>query len=187
MKKGIYHYLICSMAISIVFSATVSAQDSKTQISGAKVEVYGSDGSVQIDADGVNVNASDGSPVKIDGKAQDVHSEKVDSTTSAALEYSDDVLIDGRSIRTDGNGIILKGQGDFVLNDCTIDAGKIAIIVTDNATVTIKNCSIRGRNAAILISENGTVKATANAIKGKIKRQHNADFIDGGSNTTLDY
>lgn len=187
MNKGFYHHLIYSLTILIVFSASVSAQDSKVHISGSKIKVTDPDGSVQINGSRVNVNTSEGSSVKIDDKTQGVHSGKGDSVTSAELVYSDDVLIDGRSIKTDGNGIILKGQGNFVLNDCTIVAGKNAIIVTGKATVTIKNCSIRGKRAAILISENGTVKATANAIKGKIKRRHNADFIDGGSNTILDY
>ena len=95
--------------------------------------------------------------------------------------------ISGRNINTDGDGLVLKGNGDYTLVDCNINAGKNAVVVSDNATVTIKNCGLQGIKSAILIKNHGTVKASNSVFNGKIKKLDNADFIDKGGNVINNY
>jgi len=135
------------------------------------VKVDSTDVDIKSSGESVSVKAGEELPPVPEGLAK-----------SGALKYADDAEISGQYISVDGDGIVLKGNGDYVLADSYIVAGKNAVVVSDNATVVMKNCVIRGGQAAILIDGNGTVEASGNVISGKIKKLGNADFVDKGSN-----
>jgi len=184
MNKRINWYGIClfGMVMMIILPSVAFGQENNVNINGMNVDISSEGDSVKIDNDGVTVRAKDGSLVKTRGQKNVTESSSAVSAQSGTQTFSKDATISGRNINTDGDGLVLKGNGDYTLVNCNINAGKNAIIVSDNATVTVKNCVFQGNTSAILIKNNGTVKASKSVFNGKIKKLDNADYIDNGGN-----
>jgi hypothetical protein len=183
MKKGMNGFGICLLAMAMMMMVPMAfGQENNVNVSGTNVHVSSGGNSVKINKNKVMVHANDDAMVKTHGQKIVTKSSSKAATRAGMQTFSKDTTISGRNINTNGNGLVLKGNGAYTLVDCNINAGKNAVIVTGNATVTIKNCVFNGKNSAILIKGNGTVKASKSVFNGKIIKMDNADFIDNGGN-----
>jgi uncharacterized protein with beta-barrel porin domain len=185
MKKRMNLYEICVIAciVAMMIPAAITfGQDNKVNIGGMNVDVSSGNNSVKINGDNVKVHTKDGALVRTRGPKVVTKSSSAVSAQSGTLTFSKDATISGRNINTDGDGLVLKGNGNYTVVNCNINAGKNAIIVSGNATVKIKDCVFNGSNSAILIKDSGTVTASKSVFNGKIKTLGNADYIDKGGN-----
>ena len=184
MKKRMSWYGICllTMAMMLTLVPMTFGQEHNVNVNGMNVDVSSGDNSVKVNKNKVTVHASDGTMFKTHGQEIGTKSSSKVSAQTGTQTFSDSSTISGRNINTDGNGLVLEGNGNYTLVDCNINAGKNALIVSDNATVTIKNCVFNGKHSAILIKGNGTVKASKSVFNGKIKKLDNANYIDNGGN-----
>jgi uncharacterized protein YpuA (DUF1002 family) len=184
MKRRMNWYGVCllTMIMMMTLVPLASGQENNVNVNGMDVDVSSGDNSVKINKNKVTVHTGDGTMVKTHGQEVVTKSSSKVSAKVGTQTFSEDATISGRNINTNGNGLVLKGNGAYTLIDCNINAGQNALIVTGNATVTIKNCVFNGKNSAILIKGNGTVKASKSVFNGKIKKLDNADFIDNGGN-----
>ncbi|MGD9209506.1 MAG: hypothetical protein PVI90_01960 [Desulfobacteraceae bacterium] len=179
-------YVIGLFVIVVTLTSITFGQENSVNINGTDIDVSSGGNSVKIENGKVTIRAEDGGPVKTHGQKAVTKSSSGVSTQNESRTFSEDTTISHRNINTDGDGLILKGNGDYLLTHCNINAGKNAIIVSDNATVSIKNCVFNGKKSAILMKDNATVEASKNVFSGKIKKLDNAEYIDSGGNVNND-
>ncbi len=94
-----------------------------------------------------------------------------------------DLVVSGRSIITDGDGLRVRGNCTLVLEDSHIIANGQAVRVEGNGDVIIRNSFLQGTRGALVVTGNGSASFRETTTRGDVRATGNADLIDAGGNT----
>jgi len=172
-----------------VESEEVKVEDAtgKIVIDSSGVTMTSPDGEVNVISSGVEVSSAGGSNVPIPIKEGEFPAapDGLKKIEPISCMGSDDKIIKGRIIETDGDGANIMGNCDVAMTDCYIVVKGHGIKVLGNADVKLTNCMIKGNLSAMNVSGNATVVVTGCTFMGGISSLGNADFLDKGGNVMI--
>jgi hypothetical protein len=120
---------------------------------------------------------------EIEGEAERIERSAGSPEVAFSCGSSEDLVLRGRTIETDGIAIDASGSCDVVIDNCEITSRTVAIRVTGSADVEIINSRIEGLTAAVEIAGTGDVEAEDTEFIGGILKSGIAGFEDNGGNT----
>lgn len=95
---------------------------------------------------------------------------------------TDNVVLQGRSIITDGNAVETRSTCDIVIIGSYIKAGGVAVLVGSTGDVEIRNSHIEGAQGALLIQSTGDITYSDSRIVGGAVSRSIGDLVDRGGN-----
>ncbi len=79
---------------------------------------------------------------------------------------NNDLVVRGRFIETEGNGIVVEGNCEIVVADSHIVAGGVAVLVQGNGEAMLSNSYVEGRQAALVAAGNGEIRYNDTTLRG---------------------
>jgi outer membrane protein OmpA-like peptidoglycan-associated protein len=94
----------------------------------------------------------------------------------------DDIVLHGRYIETDGNGVEVQGNCNIEVIGSHIVAGGVGVFVAGNGDVTVTDSYVEGARGGLVVASNGDIEYRNSTIRGGTRVAGNGDIIDLGGN-----
>jgi len=96
---------------------------------------------------------------------------------------AESIKVDHVYIRTDGDGITVRGACSITVRSSIIIAGRYGLLIQGGGDIVVEESTVEGKTAAVAIPGVGSVKARGTKFKGFVSLTGGGDVKDGGGNT----